>query len=124
MIRSQKRIPGLIGLIVAVLLMAVVIKLPVRAAADDYSGSNWMSGLDDSRYLYEINLPGTNNSGFQSVVGWYNNTEDKRYPGADSGAAFILTQNQGVYEQLKSGVRFLDLGLSDIGPEERSDQLT
>lgn len=54
-------------------------------------GQNWMSHLDNDRNLASISMPGSHDSG-------------SRY-----GGIYVTTQTWSIEDQLKSGIRFLDI---------------
>lgn len=76
---------------------------------ENLNGKNWMSGIPDERYIYEINLPGTHDS---TTAYSKNSTENyvKLFgiPVFDSGK-YAKTQSLTLPEQLNAGVRYLDL---------------
>jgi 1-phosphatidylinositol phosphodiesterase len=57
------------------------------------AGNNWMAGVDGEKYLYELSIPGTHDSG-----ALYENWSDT-----------AKCQNLTIAEQLNVGVRFLDI---------------
>ena len=116
--RSFKRMLSM-GLLAA-LLLSVFSFGGVFAAGDAadtvragrLTGKNWMSGIPDDRYLYEINLPGTHDC----VTAYCKNTTDnavKLFGRSvyDSGE-YAKTQSLTLSEQLNAGVRYLDLRFS------------
>ena len=116
--RSFKRMLSM-GLLAAVLLCVFSFG-GVFAAGDAtdtvragrLTGKNWMSGIPDDRYLYEINLPGTHDC----VTAYCKNTTDNAVklfgrPVYDSGE-YAKTQSLTLSEQLNAGVRYLDLRFS------------
>lgn len=68
-------------------------------------GTNWMSKIPGDRYLSEINMPGTHDSGM--VFASSGNTL------VDMGKVFAITQNKTITEQLNMGVRFFDIRVDD-----------
>lgn len=60
--------------------------------------ASWMSMLPDSRYLSEINIPGTHDSGTANVEGSWN-----------SSTNFVSCQKYFIEQQLYAGVRSLDI---------------
>lgn len=73
-----------------------------RDAANDAGGydkyANWMSLLPDDRYLSEINIPGTHDSGTTNVEGSWN-----------SGYNVVACQKYFIEQQLYAGIRSLDI---------------
>ena len=81
----------------------------VAAGEDSLNGRNWMSGIPDGRYIYEINIPGTHDS----ATAYCKNTTDNYVqllgrPVFNSGE-YARTQSLTLSEQLNAGVRYLDL---------------
>ena len=72
---------------------------------ENLNGKNWMSGIPDERYIYEINLPGTHDS---TTAYSKNSTENSvklfGIPVFDSGK-YAKTQSLTLPEQLNAGVR-------------------
>lgn len=68
-------------------------------------GSNWMENIPDSRYIYEVNLPGTHDSG---TFYPYNGTA-----AIDAFVAAAKCQTMTIEEQLDAGIRVLDLRLDE-----------
>ena len=60
--------------------------------------ANWMSLLPDSRYLSELNIPGTHDSGTTNVEGSWNSSDNK-----------VACQKYFIEQQLYAGVRSLDI---------------
>jgi len=81
-------------------------------SVEGLNGNNWMSGIADDRYIYEINLPGTHDS---ATVYCKNATDNAvklfGIPVFNSGR-FAKTQSLTLSEQLNAGVRYLDLRFS------------
>ena len=69
------------------------------------TGSNWMSGISGDRYLNEINIPGAHDAGMARVKTFGNL--------ASASEKYAKTQSQNIYEQMESGVRMLDIRLSN-----------
>ena len=65
------------------------------------NGTNWMSGIRDDRYLHEINIPGTHDSGCSEV---WNYT-----PEFSTVESMAITQDLTIQEQLNAGIRLFDL---------------
>ena len=105
---------------IAVLLMSVFPFGAVYAKANGSSdaineslnGKNWMSGIPDNRYIYEINLPGTHDS---TTANSKNSTDNYvkifGIPVYNSGK-YAKTQSLTLQQQLDAGVRYLDLRFS------------
>lgn len=55
------------------------------------SARNWMAGLSGERYLNEINIPGTHDSGTRSVEGNISTGMISTYSGAGLATSFFLT---------------------------------
>ena len=74
------------------------------------TGSNWMAGVPNDRYLYEINIPGTHDSGMR----------DAYYEGTwgGTGLSYALTQSLTIRQQLDAGVRRFDFRLTDEKPND------
>jgi len=74
----------------------------VHKAMSGMNGSNWMMYINDTLKLNQINIPGTHDSATFSLnsIG----IED----------VFAQTQNYNFKEQLKSGVRYLDIRLKNL----------
>ncbi|MCR4610322.1 MAG: InlB B-repeat-containing protein [Lachnospiraceae bacterium] len=76
-------------------------------------GSNWMSLISDDRYLNEINIPGTHDAAMAGVEG-----------GTilgDVSKGYARTQSMYIADQLKSGVRMLDIRMTNAKKFEPSD---
>ena len=105
---------------IAVLLMSVFPCGAVCAKAngsskvisENLNGKNWMSGIPDNRYIYEINLPGTHDS---TTANSKNSTDNYvkifGIPVYNSGK-YAKTQSLTLQQQLDAGVRYLDLRFS------------
>ena len=89
---NRKRILQILGIALSAVIAAVAI-LPLEQASHD--GSRWMSGLADDAPLNSLTIPGTHDSGalysFAGVSG--------------------KCQSVSIGQQLKMGVRFLDIRL-------------
>lgn len=80
--------------------------------SESLNGKNWMSGIPDNRYIYEINLPGTHDS----TTAYSKNSTDNYVkifgiPVYNSGK-YAKTQSLTLQQQLDAGVRYLDLRFS------------
>ena len=80
--------------------------------SESLNGKNWMSGIPDNRYIYEINLPGTHDS---TTANSKNSTDNYvkifGIPVFYSGK-YAKTQSLTLPQQLDAGVRYLDLRFS------------
>ena len=79
---------------------------------DSLNGKNWMAGIPDSRYIYEINLPGTHDSATAYCKNETDNTVKLFGLPAFHVEKFAKTQSLTLPEQLDAGVRYLDLRFS------------
>ncbi len=79
---------------------------------DSLNGKNWMAGIPDSRYIYEINLPGTHDSATAYCKNATDNTVKLFGLPAFHVEKFAKTQSLTLPEQLDAGVRYLDLRFS------------
>lgn len=68
----------------------------------ELEGQNWMQELPDDMYLSEINLPGTHDAGATHIAG-----------DISGQLAFAKAQQLFVDEQLRQGVRALDIRLAE-----------
>lgn len=91
---------------ISLFLCLSLFMIPMKANAHTHSGYShdadvglnrydWMGGLSDSLRLSQLSIPGTGNS-----MAYGGNHTD-----------FTLTQSMDLQTQLRSGIRFLDLGL-------------
>jgi len=74
--------------------LIAVLALAVWATSGQAAGHNWMAALGDDKYLHELSIPGTHDSG-ALVDGLYRGT--------------AKCQNLTIHQQLNAGVRFLDI---------------
>lgn len=65
---------------------------------EDVPSCSWMSHIEDSRLISDINLAGTHNSGARHVTAF--------------ARPFARCQDKGIGEQLKDGIRYLDIRLA------------
>eukprot|EP00833_Pecoramyces_ruminatium_P010667 jgi/Orpsp1_1/1184699/evm.model.c7180000090632.1 len=87
--------------------------------AADETDANWMKYLPDSKYLNEINIPGTHDSGTYDI-GQLSNSKIWNKVMSRSGlnavfsakSEFGRTQDLDIKEQLEHGIRYLDIRLS------------
>ena len=103
--------------LITVLLMSVfsfggAYAADMAAGENSLNGKNWMSGIPDNRYIYEINLPGTHDS---TTANSKNSTDNYvkifGIPVFNSGK-YAKTQSLTLPQQLNAGVRYLDLRFS------------
>jgi uncharacterized protein (TIGR02145 family) len=69
-----------------------------------YTNTSWMAGIDDSRYLSELCIPGTHDCGADLHT-------------SEQGAAWanVIAQDFCLYNQMMLGVRWFDVRLNDDG---------
>ncbi len=70
-----------------------------------------MTGLPDDRYLYEINIPGAHDAATASV--WHEEIDYLAYDVEPYLEPFAKAQDKSIEDQLDSGVRALDLRLTN-----------
>lgn len=87
--KSIKKLSA-VFLVMVILLISVI---PAFAADNEINGKNWMSNLDGSKKITEINIPGTHDSCTQNII----------------LSPVLKTQSHSVYEQLNMGVRYFDM---------------
>ena len=89
----------------------------IKTDPDVLTGQNWMSGISGERYLNEINMPGSHDSGMYKIQKLTDIALDYTAGGSyldyDSGAFYATTQTKYIYQQLEEGARQLDLRLND-----------
>jgi hypothetical protein len=117
----MKRIRQLISILLTAALLSGVLCFSGANAANtaeitaDYknlNSKNWMSAIADSRYLCEINLPGSHDSATAYCKNTTNNhAEFFGFPVLNTGK-YAKTQSLTLPEQLDAGVRYLDLRFS------------
>ena len=120
----------LIKIIASILFIttAAASRVSVQAAGDsEVSGSNWMSGIANERYLYEINIPGTQDSAMRIASKAYEVLGGAEYT-VMTDTSRANSQSLNLSTQLKYGVRFFDIGLSSVNyrdqqTEENKDKL-
>ena len=84
----------------------------VKTSPDLLSGHNWMSGISGERYLHEINMPGSHDSGMKEPYYCYpDHTTVITLPKIVS--SFSQTQKEYIDRQLEEGARQLDIRLND-----------
>lgn len=105
------------GLILCASFLIFLFLMPVRAFAAngngqlDLDGTNWMTGLPDDRYLYEINIPGAHDAATASV--WHEEIDYLAYDVEPYLEPFAKAQDKSIGDLLDSGVRALDLRLTN-----------
>ena len=117
----MRKIKQLISILLSASLLLSVISFSGVYAADtaemtaDYenlNAKNWMSAIADSRYICEINLPGSHDSTTAYCKNTTNNhAEFFGIPVSDTGK-YAKTQALTITKQLEAGVRYLDLRFS------------
>lgn len=90
-----------LSLLLAFLLGISVCAFAVSAGSTAVNGANWMSTIDGSVPITEINIPGTHDSMTRYIP----------------ASIISRTQTMSVSEQLYSGVRYLDIRANIIGGE-------
>lgn len=90
-----------LSLLLALLLGISVCTFAVSAGSTAVNGANWMSTIDGSVPITEINIPGTHDSMTRYIP----------------ASIISRTQTMSVSEQLYSGVRYLDIRANIIGGE-------
>lgn len=77
----------------AILVFVMVLSFAITGySSSDVNTNNWMSAVDDTKVLTEINIPGTHDTATKYV----------------SLSLFSKTQSLSISEQLESGVRYFD----------------
>ena len=76
--------------------------------SNELTGENWMSGISGAFFLHEINIPGAHDACMWNVftTGTIAKTQKK----------YAKTQSMSIEDQLKAGVRFFDIRLTNKGP--------
>ena len=80
----------------------------VETDTDNLNGANWLAGVSGERTLNEINVPVTHDSSMRAV-----SSATKCIGSSMGGYEDAVTQIEYIYEQLESGIRGLDLRLSN-----------
>ncbi len=88
----------------------------VNTDSENLSSTNWMSGIPGDRYLNEINIPGSHDSGMNSVH--YQNflrdfTSVATALGSSEPSKWAKTQREYIDQQLAEGAREIDVRLSE-----------
>lgn len=81
------------ALLLAAALYASGVLYPGGGSRAEAGAPDWMGGLDDSRPLSLVNIPGTHDSGTRYIFPDY----------------FLQDQNTGIARQLENGYRYLDV---------------
>lgn len=107
---SKKQIYNVCALLIVIILSLFAV-IPLQSAKAD--NSDWMAELDDERAINTLSIPGTHDSGALHSF----------------GDVFGKCQTLSVGEQMKIGVRFLDVRLQLVGNELKvvhsiADQMT
>eukprot|EP00833_Pecoramyces_ruminatium_P004142 jgi/Orpsp1_1/1178174/evm.model.c7180000064326.1 len=114
---------NLINKSVFLFICSLILIKNVNAAND--IDANWMTYIPDSKYLYEINIPGTHDSGTYDI-GQFSNSKILNKIASRSGlnainaakSEFGRTQDLDIKEQLEHGIRYLDIRISTTDNEE------
>lgn len=105
------------------ILSLVYILLINNVNADDNNDANWMSYIPDEKYINQINIPGTHDSGTFNLGSLTNNKiTDYLLPGGiplGQLSEYSQTQNLDIREQLDRGIRFFDIRLALINNESK-----
>lgn len=94
-----------IGSIISVILIFIIAYFSVAPLeeAEVGDGRRWMAALDDSTPINQLSIPGTHDSGATHSI----------------GDVTGKCQSLGIEDQLKIGVRFLDIRLQLVGDDLR-----
>lgn len=94
-----------IGSIISVILIFIIAYFSVAPLeeAEVGDGRRWMAALDDSTPINQLSIPGTHDSGATHSI----------------GDVAGKCQSLGIEDQLKTGVRFLDIRLQLVGDDFR-----
>lgn len=96
----KKKILFVMSVIVCVVLLIEMIPLFEHVNKEEVSNSNnWMSTIDDSKRLSDINIPGTHDSATQYIELPF----------------FSRCQDLSIQQQLSAGIRYLDIRLAISG---------
>lgn len=79
---------------------------------ENLNGKNWMSGISDDRFLYEINIPGSHDSATANCKNSTNNFARIFGTPVLNTGKYAKTQSLTLSQQLNAGVRYLDLRFS------------
>ena len=81
---------------------------------NELSSVNWMAGISGERYLNEINLPGSHDSGMNNVAHLMDDaTSLAGFFAQGFAVSYATTQVRFIDEQLEEGVRRLDIRLNN-----------
>ena len=78
---------------------------------DDLShlgGNNWMKGISGTRYINEINIPGTHDTSMREI-----GTEAGALSVGGVNGMYAITQKRYIPEQYEEGVRYVDIRLNN-----------
>lgn len=85
-------------ILLSILLSVLIITSAIPVAAKEVSGNNWMSEISDNASLVALNIPGSHNAGAIYVSSFLQ--------------SLAQTQDQSIENQLKAGVRLLDIRIA------------
>ena len=88
----------------------------VNTNAETLSSVNWMSGISGDRYLNEINIPGSHDSGMnrvQAIPNLLDTTATATLLAPHIASKFAKTQKEYINQQLEEGARQIDVRLYD-----------
>lgn len=90
-----------ISIIISALMIFVSLQVNVNAASEksNFNTENWMKNVDSNKYLSQLSIPGTHDSGalYESVYGT------------------AKCQELSIDKQLEAGTRYLDIRCREIG---------
>lgn len=84
--------------------------------AESLSSVNWMSGIPGDRYLNEINIPGSHDSGMnrvQAIPNLCDHTSTATLLAPHISSKFAKTQKEYINQQIEEGAREIDVRLYD-----------
>ena len=82
----------------------------IQTDLDQLCPQNWMAGISGERWLNEINLPGTHDSGMKALWHW---TSSQGYIDNFGGSKYAYTQRRYIDEQMEDGIRKFDVRLTN-----------
>ena len=88
----------------------------VNTNSESLSSVNWMSGIPGDRYLNEINIPGSHDSGMnrvQAIPNLCDLTATATLLAPHISSKFAKTQKEYINQQLEEGAREIDVRLYD-----------
>ena len=88
----------------------------VNTDAESLSSVNWMSGIPGDRYLNEINIPGSHDSGMnrvQAIPNLCDHTSTATLLAPHISSKFAKTQKEYINQQIEEGAREIDVRLYD-----------